>query len=47
MRLSPQDIYDTYCKGPVAVIRLFEQTFGTHALCDPPTPSQQQEVIDS
>jgi transposase len=47
MRLSPPHIYDPYCKGPVAVIRLFEQTFGTHALCDPPTPSQQQEVIDS
>jgi transposase len=47
MRLSPQNIYDTYLRGPAAIIRLFEQTFSTHALCDPPMPSQQQEVIDS
>jgi transposase len=46
MTLSPRHIYDTYCKGPVAVIGLFEQTFGTHVLCGPPTPDQQQ-VIDS
>jgi hypothetical protein len=47
MRISPRTIYDTYLRGPVAVIRLFEQTFGTNALSGPPTPDQQQQVIDS
>jgi transposase len=45
--LSPRTIYDTYLRGPVAVIRLFEQTFGTIALSGPPLPDHQQEVIDS
>lgn len=43
--LSPRHIYDTYLRGPGAIIRLFEQTFGTQSLCGRPTPSQQQEVI--
>jgi transposase len=47
MRLSPQDIYNTYRRGPAAIIRLFEQTFGMAALCGPPTPNHQQQVIDS
>jgi transposase len=47
MRLSPRTIYDTYLRGPVAVIRLFERTFGTNALCRAPTPDHQQQVIDS
>jgi hypothetical protein len=26
---TPYDLYQTYLRGPVAIIRLFEQTFGT------------------
>jgi transposase len=44
--LSPRLIYDTYLKGPAAIIRLFEHTFGTHALCGLPVPDHQQQVID-
>jgi enhancing lycopene biosynthesis protein 2 len=47
MRLSPRTIYDSYLRGPVAVMRLFEQTFGTAALCGPTAPDHQQQVIDS
>jgi len=35
-------IYDTYLKGPAAVIRLFEQAFGKYAVWEPP-PSHQLE----
>jgi hypothetical protein len=27
--LTPDEIYQTYLRGPAAIIRLFEQTFGT------------------
>jgi hypothetical protein len=30
--LSAYEIYQTYLRGPGAIIRLFEQTFGTLAL---------------
>jgi hypothetical protein len=29
---TPYEIYQTYLRGPAAVIRLFEQVFGTLAL---------------
>jgi hypothetical protein len=43
---TPYEIYQTYLRGPVAVIRLFEQTFGTLALYGPPEPDQQQRTIE-
>lgn len=45
--LSPRFIYDTYLQCPAAIIRLFEHTFGTQALCGTPAPEQQQQVIDT
>jgi hypothetical protein len=36
-----------YLRGPVAVIRLFEQTFGTLALYGPPEPDFQQRTIEA
>ena len=41
------EIYQTYLKGPGAVIRLFEQSLGTQAIYGSPTPDQQQRTIDS
>jgi hypothetical protein len=41
------EIYQTYLRGPAAVIRLFKQTFGTHTLCGPPDLDQQQRIIDA
>jgi transposase len=44
---TPYEIYQTYLRGPAAVIRLFEQTFGALALSGPPEPDQQQRTIES
>lgn len=45
--LTPYQIYQTYLQGAGAVIRLFEQTFGTVALYGPPSPDLQQRTIES
>ncbi len=39
-------IYDTWRKGPAAVIRLFEDAFGKFAVWRPPTPHKLQHTID-
>jgi transposase len=44
---TPYELYQTYLRGPVAIIRLFEQTFGTLALSGPPEPDQQQRTIEA
>lgn len=44
--VSDYEIFDTWRKGPAAVIRLFERVFGTFVLYGPPTPDQQQRTID-
>jgi transposase len=44
---TPYEIYQTYLRGPAAVIRLFEQVFGTLALYGPPEPDQQERTIES
>jgi len=41
------EIYQTYLQGPGAVLRLFEQTFGTQAIYGRPEPDQQQRTIES
>jgi transposase len=41
------EIYQTYLRGPVAVIRLFEQALGTQAIYGPPAPDMQQRTIDA
>jgi transposase len=41
------EIYQTYLRGPAAVIRLFEQALGTQATYGPPSPDTQQRTIDS
>jgi transposase len=43
----PWQIYQAYLHGPNAVLRLFEQTFGTVALYDPPRPDLQQRALDA
>lgn len=43
---TSDEIYQTYLRGPAAVIRLFEQALGTQALYGPPDPDQQQRSID-
>jgi hypothetical protein len=45
--LSAYEIYQTYLRGPAAIIRLFEQTFGTLALYGPPEPDLQQRTIEA
>ncbi|MBA3321782.1 MAG: hypothetical protein H0T45_10115, partial [Pyrinomonadaceae bacterium] len=40
------EIYQTYLRGPAAVIRLFEQALGTQAIYGPPDPDQQQRTIE-
>jgi transposase len=45
--LTPYQIYQTYLHGAAAVIRLFEETFGTVALYGPPEPDLQQRTIDA
>ena len=41
------EIYQTYLRGPVAVIRLFEQALGTQAIYGTPEPDMQQRTIES
>ena len=41
------EIYQTYLRGPAAVIRLFEQALGTQAIYGLPDPDQQQRTIES
>lgn len=41
------EIYQTYLRGPAAVIRLFEQALGTHAIYGAPEPDMQQRTIES
>jgi hypothetical protein len=43
MRLSLRIIYDTYLYGPVAVMRLFEQPFGTLLCVDLPPLTTSSE----
>lgn len=40
------EIYQTYLRGPVAVIRLFEQSLGTQAIYGLPDPDMQQRAIE-
>jgi transposase len=40
------EIYQTYLRGPAAVIRLFEQALGTQAIYGPPDPDTQQRAIE-
>lgn len=41
------EIYQTYLKGPAALIRLFEQALGTAAIYGQPPPDLQQRTIES
>ncbi|MET0622690.1 MAG: IS66 family transposase [Pyrinomonadaceae bacterium] len=41
------EIYETYQRGPAAVLRLFEEALGTRAIYGPPPPDMQQRTIDS
>ena len=43
----PWRIYQAYLQGPGALLRLFEDAFGRHALYGPPDPNQQQRTIDA
>lgn len=40
------EIYQTYLRGPVAVLRLFEQALGTQAIYGTPDPDMQQRAIE-
>jgi transposase len=40
------EIYQTYLRGPAAVIRLFEQALGTQAIYGLPDPDMQQRTIE-
>jgi len=40
-------IYHAYLQGPGALLRLFEDAFGRHALYGPPDPDMQQRTIDA
>ena len=42
----PWQIYQAYLQGPHALLRLFEQAFGRHALYGPRDPDIQQRAID-
>jgi transposase len=44
--LTSYEIYQTYLRGPAAVIRLFEQALGTQAIYGPPNPDMQQRAIE-
>lgn len=44
---TPHEIYQTYWQGPAAILRLFEETFGTLALYGPSSPDMQQRTIDA
>ena len=41
------EIYETYQRGPAAVLRLFEKALGTLAIYGPPPPDMQQRTIDA
>ena len=41
------EIYQTYLKGPAALIHLFEQSLGSQAIYGPPDPDMQQRTIDA
>jgi transposase len=41
------EIYETYQRGPAAVLRLFEEALGTLTIYGPPDPDTQQRTIDS
>ena len=41
------EIYQTNLRGPVAVLRLFEQALGTRAIYGPPDPDIRQRTIDA
>ena len=41
------EIYETYQRGPAAVLRLFEEALGTRAIYGPPPADIQQQTIDS
>jgi hypothetical protein len=41
------EIYETYQRGPAAVLRLFEEALGTRAIYGPPDPDTQQRTIDA
>jgi transposase len=43
----PWLIYQAYLQGPSALLRLFEEAFGRHALYGSPEPDQQQRTIDA
>ena len=43
----PWLIYQAYLKGPSALLYLFEEAFGRHALYGPPEPDMQQRTIDA
>lgn len=43
----PWQIYQAYLRGPSALLRLFEDTFGRQALYGPPDPDMQQRAIDA
>lgn len=40
------EIYQTYLRGPAAVLRLFEQSLGTQAIYGAPDPDMQQRAIE-
>lgn len=41
------EIYQTYLRGPAAVLHLFEQALGTQAIYGAPDPDMQQRTIES
>src|ERR1044072_8343367 len=41
------EIYETYQRGPAAVLRLFEAALGTPPIYGTPPPDIQQRTIDS
>src|SRR6201990_924420 len=43
----PWQIYQAYLQGPGALLRLFEEACGRHALYGPPDPDRQQRTIDA
>jgi len=41
------EIYQTYLRGPAAVLRLFKQALGTQAIYGRPDPGMQQRTIEN
>jgi hypothetical protein len=41
------EIYETYQRGPAAILRRFEQSLGARAIYGPPDPDMQRRTIDS